>query len=171
MRKSVLKDQDVQGNAEKFDAYREAWTRIKQAQENEFFLEAITIQESIISDRLVSFLSRPGASNSFIKAREKGRFVSFYQLIQAWQEEFPDGLKHPKPTDEDLIEQVNLWRCSRNDAIHAIVKSEPGTPTKPIDEFLETAKKVAERGTELAKAVCIWQKSEKRKQDSSPASV
>jgi hypothetical protein len=171
MRKSTPREQNVQGNAEKFDAYREAWTRIRQAQENEFFLEAITIQESIISDRLVSFLSRPGASNSFVKAREKSKFASFYQLIQAWQEEFPDGIKYPKFANENLIEKVDLWRRSRNDAIHAIVKSEPGTPTKPIDEFLETAKKVAEIGTELAEAICIWQKGEKRKQNSSSASV
>jgi hypothetical protein len=151
--------------------YNYFWCTAKEIRKSEFFLEAISIQESIISDRLVSFLSRPGASNSFIKAREKGKFVSFYQLIQAWRKEFPNGLKYPEPTDKDLIEKVNLWRRSRNEAIHAIVKSEPGTPTKPINKFLSATKKVAETGTKLARAVCIWQKGEKRKQGSSPTLV
>ena len=53
MRKSQVSEKKIKGNARKYDAYREAWTRIKQAQKNGFFLEAITIQESIISDRLI----------------------------------------------------------------------------------------------------------------------
>lgn len=46
----------IKGNAAKFWSYREAWTRIKQAQEQGFYLEAVTIEESIISDRLMSYL-------------------------------------------------------------------------------------------------------------------
>jgi hypothetical protein len=170
MRKSEPKDQqDIKGNFEKYESYREAWVRIKQAQENNFFLEAITIQESIISDRLISFLSRPGASNSFAKSCGKRNFVSFHSLIQSWREEFPNGLESGKYGN--LIDNVDEWRESRNDAIHAIVKSKPGEVTKPIDTFLQEAEKVAQTGTDLAKEVCIWQKKEKRKQVSFLASV
>ena len=178
MRKAPATEQEINGNFEKYESCREAWARIEQAQVNDFFLEAITIQESIISDRLISFLSRPGASNSFISNPKKRKFTSFGLLIAAWREEFPNGIKCPKIIDEDLkimsedlIEEVDLWRFSRNDAIHAIVKSEPGTATQPIDEFLQIAKEVAERGTELAKAVCTWRKSKKREQNSKPASI
>jgi hypothetical protein len=66
--------------------------RIKVAQENLFFLEAITIQESIISDRLISFLSRPTALNPISKEKN-GQFSSLSNLIKQWRKEFPDGLK------------------------------------------------------------------------------
>jgi hypothetical protein len=178
MRKTQATEQEINGDFEKYESYREAWARIKQAQENDFFLEAITIQESIISDRLISFLSRPGASNSFINNPKKRKFTSLGLLIAAWREEFPNGLKYPKIINEDLkimsddlIGEIDSWRFSRNDAIHAIVKSEPGTATQPIDEFLQIAKEVAERGTELTKAVCMWRKSKKREQNSKPAPI
>ena len=93
MRKSQTSDKAIIGNAEKFEAYREAWSRIKLAQENHFFLEAITIQESIISDRLISFLSRPTAPKILARNR-RGRLPSFGSLIKDyWREEFPDPLK------------------------------------------------------------------------------
>ncbi|NJM48932.1 MAG: hypothetical protein HC860_24505 [Alkalinema sp. RU_4_3] len=48
LKKSSFPQKDVAGNVNKYESYREAWSRIKHAQENGFFLEAITIQESII---------------------------------------------------------------------------------------------------------------------------
>ena len=169
MRKSSIAKQEIKGNFEKYESYREAWARIKQAQDNDFFLEAITIQESIISDRLISFLSRPGASNSFTGARENGKFVSFQKLIQHWRSEFPLGIKSGEYPS--LIDAVNQWREARNSAIHAIVKSDYGEPTKQIDSFLQEAKKVAEDGENLAREVCAWQRREKRKQSSAPGSA
>lgn len=52
--KSSALAQPINGNGDKFRAYRESWTRIKEAQKQGFYLEAITIEESIISDRLSS---------------------------------------------------------------------------------------------------------------------
>jgi len=43
-------------HANKYFSYREAWVRIKKAQGYGFYLEAITLEESIITDRLVSYL-------------------------------------------------------------------------------------------------------------------
>lgn len=160
MRKSQVPLKEIAGNAEKYESYREAWSRIKLAQENHFFLEAITIQESIISDRLISFLSRSTAPHplSFL---ESGKFPSFYRLIQYWRLEFPKALQ--SGLYPDLIEAVDQWRCMRNKAIHAIVKSESGKPTKSIDEFLQKAKDTAEEGEKLAREVCKWSQKEKRK--------
>jgi len=171
MRKSQVTEQKISGNSEKYESYREAWSRIKQAQENDFFLEAITIQESIISDRLISFLSRPGASNSFTKEKEQERtkFISFYSLIKHWRSEFKEGIK--LSSGKNLIDEVDKWRDSRNAAIHAIVKSDPGEATQPIDSFLQEAKKVAEEGEKLAREVCSWHKREKREKPSDPVSV
>ncbi len=169
MRKSEPVKQEINGNSEKYESYREAWARIKQAKDNDFFLEAITIQESIISDRLISFLSRPDASDDFAEAREGGRFISFSNLIKHWRSEFPTGIESGKYSN--LINAVDKWRKARNAAIHTIVKSDPGEPTKQIDSFLQEAKKVAEDGEKLAKEVCAWRQREKRKQASAPVSA
>ena len=44
----------VKGNVRKANSYREAWARIKLARRQGFFLEAVTIEESIIFDRLLA---------------------------------------------------------------------------------------------------------------------
>ncbi|MBD2579780.1 hypothetical protein [Oscillatoria sp. FACHB-1406] len=158
MRKSEASSKQISGNVNKYESYREAWSRIKLALENQFFLEAITIQESIISDRLLSFLSRPDAPNPLVL--KNGSFPSFGKLIKGWRSEFKDGL--PSGSYPDLIEAVDRWRRYRNEAIHAIVKSEPGEPTQPIDSFLQKAKDAAEEGEKLTREVCNWCKKEKK---------
>lgn len=42
-------------NLQKYLSYKEAWTRINKAIKAKYFLEAIVIEESIMSDRLISF--------------------------------------------------------------------------------------------------------------------
>ena len=49
------------GNGPKYFSYREAWGRINKAQAYGFYLEAVTLHESIIADRLISFLVYAGA--------------------------------------------------------------------------------------------------------------
>ena len=44
------------GNAAEYFSYAEAWVRIREARGSGFHLEAVTLQESIIADRLLSFL-------------------------------------------------------------------------------------------------------------------
>ncbi|MBN8563538.1 MAG: hypothetical protein J0L70_23650 [Leptolyngbya sp. UWPOB_LEPTO1] len=159
MRISLPLTKTVAGNVRKHDSYREAWERIRAAQENNFFLEAITIQESIISDRLISYLSGSTVRNPLCL---EGKFIPFKQLIDYWRAEFPEGI-----TIQDypnLIEAVDQWRVARNKAVHAIVKSEPGQPTQPIDVFLEKAKAAAVEGERLTKEVCKWRNREKTKE-------
>jgi len=43
-------------NIRKYLSYKEAYSRMDKAIKNGFYFEAITIQESILSDRLLSFV-------------------------------------------------------------------------------------------------------------------
>lgn len=160
MRKSQVVKKDIKGNVKKYEAYREAWTRIKQAIENGFFIEAITIQESIISDRIISFLTRPGASNAYARKKETGNFVSFHQIIKCWRSEFTTPLQ--AGVYIDLIDAVDKWRRNRNEAVHAIVKIGQNDESQTIDIFLQQANRVAEEGELLAREVCKWQQKSKR---------
>lgn len=146
-RMSKLIQKEVNGNSVKYEAYREAWSRIKLAQEKGFFLEAITIEESIMSDRLISYLTRnPKAPDPKDK---KGRTLSFAKLLEKCKKHFSESSSTEKA--QELIAKIDTWRESRNAAIHAIVKSESGGD---INTFLETAKTVADEGEQLAKELC-----------------
>lgn len=143
--KSTQVTKPINGNAAKFLAYREAWTRIKQAQEQGFYLEAITIEESIISDRLNSYFKKvlkPDKQPNSLKG-----------TIDLWRK------YHPEPIMigdyNDLIASLDEWRSDRNQSIHAIVQSETHAD-RSIGLFLSDSQKVAFEGEKLTLAVSQW---------------
>jgi hypothetical protein len=154
-RKSSVPSKPVQGNASKYESYREAFARIKAAQEAGFYLEAVTIEESVISDRLASWLS---ANRVAGKAPPKAG-ASFGNLIARWRELW--RASHPEETEiTRRIDAIDQWRECRNTLVHAIAKSDPGTATIPVDQFLELAARVAKDGEQHAKAVKKWHAGE-----------
>ena len=151
-RKSSATRQGADGNVEKYISYSEAWARINEALEEGFYLEAVTIEESIISDRLISYLVGVGAIE---RENEVRNYPSFYRLIERWREAAPQPVS-PEGSS-DLTDEVDKWRKQRNYLIHSMVASQPGTPTDRVEDFLEVGKEAAERGEELARAVSKWQ--------------
>ena len=151
--------QEASANRSKYESYREAWKRIAASRQAGFFLEAIAIEESIIADRLVSYLSRPDAL-ILVSKDKKGRWPALGKLITALEQEFPAGL--PIGEFKDIVKTLNAWKDDRNTAVHAIVKSDPGGPTIDIQEFLRLAEKAAEQGAALARAISSWHKGMKR---------
>lgn len=145
-------------NVAKGLSYKEAWRRIRDANEEEFYFEAVTICESIISDRLWSYLVGNQSS-----ADER---TSFANLITDWKKRTKGTLpqiKLPGTIESvDLGEAVDAWRKHRNAVVHGIVKSKPGTPTKPIEQFLEEASQAARDGEFLARRVSDWHKKQLR---------
>lgn len=148
------------GNVRKFQSYSAAWKRIKAARNAGFFLEAIVIEESIISDRLISFLARPSAVKPLSKSKNNN-WPQFGELIGKLRASFPEGLR--VGAIENLPDALDAWRHARNDAVHAIVKSDPGTPTVDVDDFLSKAMRAAATGEELARVVENWHRSSKRR--------
>lgn len=143
MRKSEPLDLTPNGKASKFYSYREAWARIKIAQEHGFYFEAVTIQESIISDRLISYFR-----NLDIVLKR----MYLIDLTRKWKELPAIQHKHI----DNLQEAVDMWRDNRNKIVHRIVKVELNSEVYEIDNFLLSAQSVAEEGTVLARAVCDW---------------
>ncbi|WP_228014440.1 hypothetical protein [Fortiea sp. LEGE XX443] len=151
MKKSEMPKTPPKGNAAKYLSYREAWARIKVACQEGFYLEAITLQESIITDRLISYLTVVGEIQ---KPTEVHQYPSFGKLIQLWKKQNPLPIEVGGQTS--LQEAVDQWRILRNQAVHGMVKSHPGTPTVPVDDFLAVAERAAHEGTLLAKTVSEW---------------
>jgi len=86
MPKSDIARPAIRGNVAKYLSYREAWSRIKTAQEHGFYLEAVTLEESIIADRLISYLVGVKAIK---RADAPYRHQGFAKLIQVWKQQNP----------------------------------------------------------------------------------
>jgi len=143
-------------NANKYFCYREAWVRIKKAQGYGFYLEAVTLEESIIADRLVSFLVCVGE----IQADTQVEKHSFGYLIQQWTKRVPEPI--PTKYFHDLRSAIDEWRKRRNSVVHGMVKSVPGSNHNDVLDFLEEAKFVALQGEALARAISDWARKTKR---------
>jgi hypothetical protein len=119
---------------------------MKKAIEGKFYLEAITIQESIITERLLNFVIR----NSIVSVNEDELYrqiVSLSKLIDFSKCYFDD---------ENLYDDLNTFRKDRNKCIHAIVKSYPGYPTTKVNDFQKLAKETSLNGRILTRKVDAW---------------
>jgi len=161
MRKRMTVIPIPDGNAIKYFSDREAWGRIRRAQAHGFYLEAVTLEESIIADSLISFLVCVGAVQPDARLARQ----SFGQLVQQWMAVVPE----PIPTKHfpDLRTAVDAWRKRRNKVVHGMVKSVPGTAHDDVLNFLEEAKVVALEGDALAQALSDWGKKMKQRLNTS----
>lgn len=143
--KSSVLAQQINGNTAKYLAYREAWTRIKEGQKQGFYLEAITIEESIISDRLNSYF------RNVLEIEKKPK--TFYEIGKIWREYHPEIIT--SVDYNDLISALDEWRKERNKAIHNIVHSDTHVD-RSIENFLSNTKTVAEDGEKLTRMISQW---------------
>ena len=137
---------------QKKERYTEAFARIDSSISSEHYFEAITIEESILSDRIASFLD----SMDLLKSDELHR-QSFASLITLWKfAVLSPGGAIWEPC-EGLIEEVDAWRKRRNKYVHGLVRfphQKANIPT--TKEFLYGAKDAAVKGKELSRSVSNW---------------
>lgn len=139
-------------NTPKYHSYREAWSRINDSIDQGFFFEAVTICESVISDRLLSYILGvdPHAGTN--------TRTSFDKLIKKWRKLAENLPNHGE--SGNLADAVDAWRMARNSMVHGMVKTMPGTATESVDDFISRAERAASDGKDLARAVCDWHKAE-----------
>ncbi|MFA5203472.1 MAG: hypothetical protein WC708_03625 [Lentisphaeria bacterium] len=146
------------GNGKKYCSYKQAWEKINGSILLGFYLEAITLEESVISDRLISFLVGvkvlPDGNE---QQRRKTLSTSFFELIARWKKN-----QAGKNDALDLANLVDLWRDKRNECVHGYVKSLHKTPTWDAADFAELLKETAEDGKVLAREVSDWHRKELR---------
>ena len=118
--------------------YKFAILRVKEAQEKGFYLEAITLLESLISDRLESRLSMLMGDYSF-RTLEK--------IIKRVREYETDAKLRELVTND-----LNAWKEKRNTALHEMVKLAEGD-TRTWQDKLDTIKPAAEEGFELFRKI------------------
>jgi hypothetical protein len=140
-------------NMPKYFTYRYSIDQIKNAIDSGFYLEAITIEESIIVDRLFRFCKDNGLSKPVSQAT--------LGTVEMFLRKLPSETQQNEQID--FLEDLDLFRQNRNQCLHQIAKSEPGDPTMPFEEFEELARTTAISGVALMKKVSNWAKKYKRK--------
>lgn len=152
LRKSrPIKRDWASGNEAKFLSYREAWARIKLAVKQGFFLEAVTIEESIVSDRMLSFLEK---TCGIVLGGHSLNNISKEWLKQAKDHCSADS--EEGRTAQELFARLNSWREHRNKVVHGIVKSRVARLDDHIDNFLDGAATAAVEGEKIARAIDRW---------------
>jgi len=149
--KKMSKKKEIRATAEthnkvgmqRYRTYKASISRINTSIENGYYLEAITLCESLIADRLESRLN-------FLTGSDKYSFKTLGKL--------QEGIGKNE-TDKSLIDLVefnkgtlDLWREKRNNALHAMAKMEDGDSREWEDKIAE-CKKIAEEGEVLRKLV------------------
>lgn len=157
-----IKKTKVKGEVEKFYSYKEAWALIRLARKNGFYLEAITIQESIISVRLTSFVVKDRG----VKMGHKS-IRTLNNLTDTWAQICIANLSNLSVVKNDLQElqiRLNEWRKNRNTAVHGLVKSGTSKKTDHVENFLKLACKTALEGETLARDISRWVDSARREE-------
>jgi hypothetical protein len=128
---------------------------MKKAIEGKFYLEAITIQESIITDRLLSFVIRKKLLDT-TDSKLLIQNISLNNLTKLSKVYFDD---------DALITELDEFRFSRNECIHAMVKSYPGNPTQKVSQFQKLARETSLSGKILTRRVDAWHTKMKKRQN------
>jgi hypothetical protein len=124
---------------QRYQLYRMAHGRISEAVDAGFYLEAITLIESIATDRLESRLT-------FLTKTNVG-FKNLGPLIQ-------DIRTHETDSTLKAIVDVDLdrWRVMRNEAVHEMAKLEAGDTSK-WDDRVQVLVIVVEEGLAVLKSL------------------
>lgn len=120
--------------------YKLAFERMDEALEEGWLLEAISLQESIISDRLISFLEMNGRAVESFQSLSK--LISESRLVVTGS---PDRVK------DDFFDELDAWRLNRNKCIHGFCKLDAyAHDTESVQIFSNIMFDTAKRGRELA---------------------
>ena len=137
----------------KYDLYKFAFGRISDAIKNGFAVEALALEESIISDRLNSCIEYCIRD----KLPKIGNDAGISERLRILQIYFARE-------DCPILNDIKQWIGKRNQAVHGIVASKDGTKAKlSRRNFLSSAMSAAKKGETLAHEVSDWVRKMKRK--------
>jgi hypothetical protein len=155
-------------NKLKYESYKAANNLLNEARKNNDLprcIAAIAVCESIISDRMQSFLKFKEPEVFIQKGKEK-KYIATGIMAKVCLKHFSNykieinSKNLGKIESIDLFNDIKSWLSSRNHICHGFVKSESGSHSKQIDEFHKDAFQTAQEGFKLTKLACKWRKQQ-----------
>lgn len=128
----------------RYELYRLAHEHLQEAYKAGFFIECVSICDSIISDRLdarLQFLSRK--TSKLAPVQSLGHIIK--QINKSGLETAPDII--------DIYQSLAMWAEKRNAVVHQFVKVTDGDELHSGKERIAYGKKTAKEGIELARKV------------------
>ena len=152
-------EQKARKNYAKRDSYALAFRMIDHAVKYDCPLQAITIEESILADRLWATLN---------VGKSRRSLGTMNAALVQWKPTNGGTVnKNAKRFDEymeALYPRLKIWWKDRNKLLHGIAKSFQGDgPEIPADDYIRTAMTTASEGLELVNAVMKWSRKQIRR--------
>ncbi|MES2010550.1 MAG: hypothetical protein V4468_16880 [Pseudomonadota bacterium] len=146
-RRNISYDEAVAILKARHQAYADALEQIDKAVSAGYFLEAIALEECLISNCLYNYLS---ATDVHLNTASFNGLLKIIQKNGYSDQEFP----------VERMAQVDSWRMSRNSAIHGFITTRSDALPKSRQEFAGMARETATKGQELCRAVVAWYERE-----------
>jgi hypothetical protein len=138
-RKRAIRSSDNGVSQERYGLYKAAFEWIAKSIAEGFYLEAISLEESLITDRLESYLTW--------LTEDEFSFMTLGKLQESIkQHETDDALRAL------VLNDLDQWRKARNQAAHEMVKIEDGKKISWADR-MRTNQTVAQEGLELVRKI------------------
>ncbi len=134
IRERMVADTNEKGKI-RYARYKYVLEQYKKAMENGFYLEAVTLMESIISDRLESRAAYLEKTNGF---ETLGKLCNILSS--------DDTLK-------DIIPQVVEWKNGRNKVLHEMSKIDNTNVNEDFDNKYNSAKQLGEDGLDIFRKI------------------
>lgn len=125
------------------DSYLSALGQISRALNEAYYLEAIALQECLISNCLFNFLDAKGTKLSG---------PTFYALLKELGAEHSSAYGFPS----ELLHDLDAWRKARNNAIHGFISAHNEELNKSRANFTVSTQTTAVKGQALCSAVVSW---------------
>lgn len=125
----------------RYELYRGANKQLKQAIEQGFWIEAIAICESLLSDRLESRLSHLG--NHSEEARRQRTLGALVKIISNTDRKNGNEKLH------EIYEEIRVWARKRNKAVHEAVKISDGQSFETWEARYRRLEEAAVAGIDL----------------------
>lgn len=141
--KDINFDEAVSKLKGRHDAYQAAMGQISKALQDGYYLEAIALEECLVSNCLFNFLNGTGS---------KLANPSFHTLLKEVSYKQDSAYDYPR----ELLEELDKWRKARNIAIHGFISAASMELDLSRASFHESAKATAILGEDLCKTVVSW---------------
>ena len=140
----------------RYQLYRSAWKRIDAASRDGYHLEAITLLESILTDRMESRASYLAGEN--VGLQNLGPLIQSLKKVET------------QPEFRAILEEIDAWRILRNEAVHEMVKFRPGeSPT--WQQKVGPLSRIVREGKRVLRAYDAIDKQERRRNGARPAAT
>lgn len=132
-----------------FTSFKFAYNQINRAIEAEFYFEAITIEERILTHRLFEVLRTVG----FSQPLQKTTLEDLILFLCEHQDKVAD-LVPGKPFS--FLNSLEQFWSGRNTCFHEVVPSKPAGRKMDILEFLAHARRTVDDGKRLSREITTW---------------